>query len=75
MSKKRFNRKLALNKKTVANLNNFTMGRVLGGALTDETCTCPQSCEIVCLPTTQVHNTCPPTAWRCTYDAECQPQP
>jgi len=73
--KKKLRKKLGLNKKTIANLETNSMGNILGGGLTDETCTCPQSCIDPCLPNTDPIQ-CPHTAWKCTIDdPECKPQP
>jgi natural product precursor len=55
MKAKRFNRKLALNKKTIANLNFNEMSVVFGGGLTDDCTTdCTQQ-ESIC------PHLCPPT--------------
>ena len=52
MKTKKLGRKLVLNKKTIANLRNYELGNVVGGAAgtgnnSDETCyinTCPTQC-------------------------------
>ncbi len=67
--KKNFKKKLGLNKKTIANLERTSMENILGGGLTNETCTCPQSCIYPCLPNTDPIQ-CPYTAWGCTIHAE-----
>ena len=38
MKRKRINKKLVLNKKTVAHLNNQVMNGIHGGLVTDDTC-------------------------------------
>jgi hypothetical protein len=57
MKTKNFNKKLTFNKKTVADLNNLQLGRVMGygtgvepNLLTDYTCiaTCPATCDVSC---------------------------
>jgi len=52
MKEKNFNKKLSINKKTVADLNNVQLGRVMGyGRITIfETCSCV-SCPASCLGT------------------------
>jgi len=72
MKTKKFNKRLALNKRTIANLEKNAMGNIHGGGETDactDECTLPQSCIIPCLPNTGPVQ-CPETAWRCTYDPE-----
>jgi hypothetical protein len=53
--KKNFKKKLGLNKKTIVNLEKISMGNILGGVLTNDTC--PPHCEYTLL--------------RCTYADEC----
>ena len=52
MKTKQFNKKLALNKRTVANLNIRSMQKLRGGADTDETCTVELTCYtcVTCKP-------------------------
>ena len=76
MKTKKFNKRLSLNKKTVANLSNYELNYVLGGVLTNETIF--HACDtegIACRPTTQCTGGCP-TDW-CSdiplYTYTCQP--
>lgn len=76
MKTKTLNKKLRLNKKTIANLGKNAMGNINGGDLTNP-CTEPETCINPCLP----HTTppiCPPTIRNCTmddFDPICQPLP
>ena|GEM_PF-732395 len=74
MKTKKFNRKLALNKKTIANLNFNEMNVVLGGELTDNCTTdCTQLksvCPHLCPPPdksigTCVASPCDSVMWTC----------
>lgn len=48
MKTKRFAKKLTLNKKTVANLNNSQLGKIYGGLSGMATCTCPSRIDTKC---------------------------
>ncbi len=53
--KKKFEKKLALNKKTISNLNKSDMTEVLGGSAIIKSCLCSESCSLImycCGPTT-----------------------
>ncbi len=53
--KKKFEKKLALNKKTISNLTNSEMSEVNGGTLIIRSCNCSESCSVIyycCGPTT-----------------------
>ena len=59
MKTKKFNKKLSLNKTTVANLSNYELNHVRGGVFTFET-VCP-TCDtegIACRPTTRCTGGC-----------------
>lgn len=72
MKKKRFDKRLVLNKTTVTDLNTRAMGAAYGGAVTGITCAPRTLCNtdyITCAETQcgTCVNTCPPT-W---CDTEC----
>jgi natural product precursor len=56
MKTKKFNKKLSLNKKTIANLGNNELNYVLGGYPTDAR---------ICKPTTQCTGGCVETDYSC----------
>ncbi len=65
MKAKKFNKKLSLNKKTVANLNNGQMNDVLGGV--HKTTTTAPFCQFSCVDTCRITCDCTET---CTC-SEC----
>lgn len=65
MKAKKFHRKLSLNKKTVAHLNNGQMDDVLGGA--NKTTTTAPLCQFSCVDTCRITCDCTET---CTC-SEC----
>jgi len=72
MKVKKLNKKLSLEKRTIANIGVSAMGKINGGALTDE-CTLPLSCIEVCMPDTSPEE-CIETYIGCvTVDAICLP--
>ncbi len=73
MSKRKLDKKLVLNKVTVANLGNPTMANVFGGGLTTE----PSCTQQVGVCPTYPPGACPEeTEKLCTYvNPECQTQP
>jgi len=60
--KRSFDKKLALNKKTVANLDLKEMGKVFGGDLTDAT-ECPSACYPMSLCDKCMRPTDPPICY------------
>jgi hypothetical protein len=57
MKPKKFEKKLALKKKTIANLSNGQLGNVKGGIETDPNCTIVEPTEQSC-PVTVCRHTC-----------------
>jgi hypothetical protein len=63
MKPKKFQKKLTLNKKTIADLSNGQLGKIKGGALTLPTrCRCVDSVDVCWVPTEA-----PETCITCEY--------
>lgn len=75
MKAKKFNKKLALNKKTISNLNSLEQSMVKGGWITY---TCPNTgcntdykCTTDCEPTVSPYKCVTDRTWCCTVHEYC----
>ncbi len=73
MKTKKFNSKLSLNKKTIANLNNHELNYVRGGDTAPSACKCDSEIAI-CQPTGACTATCGETDEWCTNQYTCAPR-
>jgi hypothetical protein len=73
MKTKKLSKKLALNKKTVANLENNEMGVVYGGCVAGTTScpTSPYKCESIVMCIVTIDHGCTPTVELCPTFRTC----